>query len=232
MSVKRILIASSAVILVLGLGVAGTRDAVKTRDKIEFQEKTLETKESEIETLNVKYDKLNKNLDKASEDKTKNQEEIDRLQQEKEVLNQEKTDLEAQLQAKKEHQKKLAQASSGLVDKITGTQTVSASSYGADTIKDMIRNAAAKHGLSAERMLRVADCESTFNPNAVNRNYTAGGGNPSGLYQYLPETWNRIGGRSPYGAGNGPSSRFDVQHNINVTMWAWASGYSGEWACQ
>lgn len=95
-------------------------------------------------------------------------------------------------------------------------------------IQDYIIKMAGEYGLSAERMLRVAKCESGFDPSNVNYGYYAGGGNPSGLYQYLPETWTRIAGRSPYGVGD----VFNYIDNVNVTMWAWANGYSGEWACQ
>lgn len=95
-------------------------------------------------------------------------------------------------------------------------------------IQAYIVEQATAHGLDPQRMLRIAKCESGFNPGSVNRNYTAGGGNPSGIYQYLPETWKRIGGRSGYEA----TDVFNWQQNVRVTMWAFANGYSGEWACR
>lgn len=95
-------------------------------------------------------------------------------------------------------------------------------------IQNYIVEQATAHGLDPQRMLRIAKCESGFNPTNVNRNYYAGGGNPSGIYQYLPETWSRIGGRSGYEA----TDVFNWQQNVRVTMWAFANGYSGEWACR
>lgn len=101
-------------------------------------------------------------------------------------------------------------------------------SYGEGEIQNYISQKAIEYGLDPQRMLRIAKCESGFNPGAINKNYYAGGGNPSGLYQYLPETWSRIGGRSGLQADN----VFDWQQNVNVTMWAFANGYAGEWACK
>lgn len=95
-------------------------------------------------------------------------------------------------------------------------------------IQQYIHDQAVAVGLDPSRMLRIAKCESGFDPNAVNHNYYAGGGNPSGIYQYLPETWNRISSRSGLGVG----SVFDWQLNVRVTMWAYVNGYAGEWACK
>lgn len=95
-------------------------------------------------------------------------------------------------------------------------------------IQQYIYDQAVAHGLDPQRMLRIAYCESKFSPTAVNKDYYAGGGNPSGIYQYLPETWKRIGGRSGYEA----TDVFNWQQNVRVTMWAFANGYSGEWACK
>jgi len=95
-------------------------------------------------------------------------------------------------------------------------------------IKASIIKWADHYGLSSTRMLRIANCESTFRPSAVNYNYYAGGGHPTGLFQYLPETWNRIGSRSPYGVGD----IWNYEHQSRVTAWAFANGYAGEWACK
>ena len=94
-------------------------------------------------------------------------------------------------------------------------------------VESIVRAAARAHGIDPDYFVRIARCESTLNPNAVNYGYYAGGGHPTGLFQYLPETWNRIGGRSPYGVGN----VYSAQDQANVTAWAFANGYSGEWEC-
>lgn len=96
------------------------------------------------------------------------------------------------------------------------------------SIASIITVAANRYGIDPTRALRIAQCESGLNPRASNLNYYAGGGNPTGLFQYLPETWNRIGSRSPYGVGN----IYSAEDQANVTMWAWANGYAGEWECQ
>lgn len=228
MSVKRISFALVALVIVVGFGSIGVKDIANKRDKLEFQKVEIKDLKTELQEVNIKYDDITNKLEDAAKQKEADKAEIEKKEAEKQELEKQKQELEAQLQAKAEQKRKLAEASTRAIDRATSTQTA----YAAGSIQQMISTAAIKHGLDPARMLRIAKCESTFNPNAVNKNYYAGGGNPSGLYQYLPETWNRIGGRSPYGVGNGPSSRFDVQHNINVTMWAFANGYSGEWACK
>ena len=97
-----------------------------------------------------------------------------------------------------------------------------------EAIKAAITKYAKIHGISPSWLLRVAWCESRYNPRAVNYNYYAGGGHPSGLFQYLPETWRRIGSRSPYGIGN----IWNYEHQAKVTAWAFANGYAREWACK
>lgn len=227
MSVKRITIVSLSVLLLGAFIYFGAAEAVKTKDS-NLNVPVVELKTPEQE-LDEKYNHVTNELDKASKQREADKLELERKEAERVKAEEEKLKAQQELQAKREKQSTLAK----ITNKIAGVQTANASAqYSTAQIQDMIRTQAASHGLSAERMLRVANCESTFNPNAVNRNYTAGGGNPSGLYQYLPETWNRIGGRSPYGVGAGASSRFDVVHNIKVTMWAFANGYDKEWACK
>src|SRR5205085_2853814 len=54
---------------------------------------------------------------------------------------------------------------------------------GSSDIEAIIRDAAAAQGANAEQLLRVAYCESRYNPGA----YNASGA--SGLFQFLPSTW-------------------------------------------
>lgn len=235
MSVKRIYITAIVAILLTVVGILTISGTAKTDDRFKFdfglEKIEIKSPKNELKELNQKYEEVNKDLDETNKQQTSNQKEVEKLQLERDELLKQKQELEAQLQAKIENKRRLAEASAEVTKNIKPSGTANASSYSTESIKRMIAEAAVKHGLSPDRMLRIANCESTFNPNAVNKNYYAGGGNPSGLYQYLPETWNRIGGRSPYGRGAGPSSRFDAQHNINVTMWAFANGYGGEWEC-
>lgn len=96
------------------------------------------------------------------------------------------------------------------------------------SVESIVKQAAMTHKLDPDHFWAVAMCESSGNPSAINYSYYAGGGNPSGVFQFLPETWNRIAGRSPYGVGD----VFNAWDNAHVAAWAWANGYSGEWECQ
>lgn len=228
MSVKRITLVAIFMLIGGAFTYVGIADAVKTKDSLDFQQVELKSRNTEINQLNVKYEKLNTDLDKASQEKEVNQQEVDRLNKEKQDLEQQKKDLEAQLQAKLQQKSQMTLASAKAINTATGTQTASAMSGG--SLESIIRRESASRGLSGDYMVRVAMCESTMNPTAQNTGYTAGGGHPTGLYQYLPETWNRISSRSPYGTQPWGSVT-NGELNAMITVWAFANGYSGEWAC-
>jgi uncharacterized protein YabE (DUF348 family) len=99
-----------------------------------------------------------------------------------------------------------------------GTRTPPASAE----IETIIRDAAAAQGADAEQLLRVAYCESRFNPGA----YNASGA--SGLFQFLPSTWAANGVRAGY-AG---ASVFDPVASANVAAWMFARGQAGQWVCK
>lgn len=101
-------------------------------------------------------------------------------------------------------------------------------SYSTNGVRGIVAAAASKYGLNVDHFLSVVDCESSFNANAVNTSYYAGGGNPSGLMQFLPETWKRMSSQAGYSG----ASVFNPVANANVAAWAWANGHSGEWQCQ
>lgn len=93
-------------------------------------------------------------------------------------------------------------------------------------VETIIRNVARKYGISEDYFVNLARCESTLNPSSVNYGYYAGGGNPTGLFQYLPETWTRLSNQSGiYG------DIWNAQDNAELTGWAFANGHSKEWAC-
>ncbi len=83
-----------------------------------------------------------------------------------------------------------------------------------------------KYGIDPQRALRIAECESGFNPAAVNLGYSENG-NPSGLFQHLSGYWPARAAKYGY-AG---SSVFDAVANANVTMGMWRDGGAGQWAC-
>src|SRR5207245_2873381 len=99
-----------------------------------------------------------------------------------------------------------------------GTRTPPASAE----IEAIIRDAAAAQGADAEQLLRVAYCESRFNPGA----YNASGA--SGLFQFLPSTWAANSVRAGY-AG---ASAFDPVASANVAAWMFARGQAAQWVCR
>lgn len=117
------------------------------------------------------------------------------------------------------------------IDKPTDKPPVFARTTGGSgavgNIEQMVREQAIAHGLDPNYMVQVAMCESGLGRDLVNEGYYAGGGNPTGIFQFLPETWTRISGRSPYGIGN----ILNHAQNIKVASWAFANGYAGEWEC-
>jgi soluble lytic murein transglycosylase-like protein len=87
------------------------------------------------------------------------------------------------------------------------------------SIPDIIRAAFAPLGDGAVAWaLRVARCESGYNPHAV------GPGPYYGLFQFAPGTWSR----TPY-AG---SSWFDPVANANAAAWLYARSGPGQWGCK
>lgn len=89
-------------------------------------------------------------------------------------------------------------------------------------IEAIIRDAAAAQGADPEQLLRVAWCESRFNPGA----YNASGA--SGLFQFMPGTWAANSVRAGY-AG---ASVFDPVASANVAAWMFARGQAGQWQCR
>lgn len=91
--------------------------------------------------------------------------------------------------------------------------------YTRDEIIQIIYAAADKYGQPRSDMLRVAQCESVLDPNAVN---PASG--VSGLFQFLPSTW----ATTPYA----DEDIFDPVANAEAAGWMWANGRRNEWHCQ
>jgi len=86
-------------------------------------------------------------------------------------------------------------------------------------IQAIILDAFAPLGAAAQSWaLRVAKCESNYNPYAVNRSSGA-----SGLFQFLPSTW----AASPYHA----QSVFDPSANAHAAAWLYQRSGPGQWVC-
>ena len=93
---------------------------------------------------------------------------------------------------------------------------------GAAEIEAIIRDAATAQGADADQLLRVAYCESRYNPGA----YNASGA--SGLFQVLPSTWAANSVR----AGFAGASPFDPVAAANVAAWMFVRGQSYQWVCR
>jgi resuscitation-promoting factor RpfB len=93
---------------------------------------------------------------------------------------------------------------------------------GSSEIEQIIRDAAAAQGADPDQLLRVAYCESRYNPGA----YNASGA--SGLFQFLPSTWAANSVRAGF-AGTSP---FDPVAAANVAAWMFARGQAYQWVCR
>jgi uncharacterized protein YabE (DUF348 family) len=93
---------------------------------------------------------------------------------------------------------------------------------GSSEIEQIIRDAAAAQGADAEQLLRVAYCESRYNPGA----YNASGA--SGLFQFLPSTWAANSVR----AGFAGASVWDPVASANVAAYMFRLGQAGQWVCK
>ena len=79
-----------------------------------------------------------------------------------------------------------------------------------------IRDAATRHGVSADWLIDVMLCESGGDPYAVNP--VTG---DSGLFQYNPGTWYSWGG----------GDIWNPYEQIEMTAWAFSQGLADHWVC-
>lgn len=95
------------------------------------------------------------------------------------------------------------------------------------TPQEAIKKYAKEYGVSEEKMMRVAKCESAYNPKAFNPkdsdNLPA-----LGLYQYKIGTWNYFSKKA--GLKNPDIWNFD--HQAKVTAYAFSIGESRQWGCK
>ncbi len=87
-------------------------------------------------------------------------------------------------------------------------------------MQDLIRQAFAPLGAGAQAWaLRIARCESQYNPYAVNRSSGA-----AGLFQFLATTW--------AGTPQHASSPFDPTANSQAAAWLYQKYGAGQWSCR
>jgi hypothetical protein len=89
-------------------------------------------------------------------------------------------------------------------------------------IEAIIRAAAARWGADPTQLLRVAWCESRYNPSA----YNASGA--SGLFQFMPRTWAANSVRAGYSG----ASAFDPVASANTAAYMFRNGQAWQWTCK
>lgn len=94
----------------------------------------------------------------------------------------------------------------------------------AQSIEQIITNAAIRRGLDPLRLSAVATCESGHRLLAVGRDQELG------LFQFKPTTWEFISRVS--GLGYSIELIFDAEAQSEMAAWAFANGYGGWWSCQ
>ncbi|MDP9252565.1 MAG: G5 domain-containing protein [Chloroflexota bacterium] len=90
-------------------------------------------------------------------------------------------------------------------------------------IEAIIRSAAATWGADPSQLLRVAWCESHYNPLIVNARSGA-----AGLFQFMPATWLANSVRAGY-AG---ASVFDPVASANTAAFMFRNGQAWQWSCK
>jgi hypothetical protein len=93
-------------------------------------------------------------------------------------------------------------------------------SYGTGPVQDIITKAFTPYGPTAVAWgLRVAHCESGFNPRSYNP-----AGPYYGLFQFAMSTFKN----TPYGSGD----IYDPVANANAAAWKYANGGASAWGCR
>ncbi|MDO8563301.1 MAG: G5 domain-containing protein [Candidatus Limnocylindria bacterium] len=90
-------------------------------------------------------------------------------------------------------------------------------------IERIIRTAAARWSVDPEQLMRVAYCESRYDPYAFNPRAS-----DSGLFQFIPRTWAANSVRAGYGG----ASPFDAVANANTAAFMFGQDQAWQWTCK
>lgn len=104
----------------------------------------------------------------------------------------------------------------------------SGQSHSTEAVRAAIVKYARLYGVSETSLLRIAKCESNYNPRAVNYNYSVKGTHPSGLFQHVALYWPERAARY----GRSGASVFDYDAQADVTAQMFRDGGAGLWECK
>lgn len=96
---------------------------------------------------------------------------------------------------------------------------------GIETYQQKVEVGCATFGCNSDQLIRVMNCESGQNSNAINRREP---GQPSGLFQYKFQTWSSFTQK----AGIPNANIWDADAQIYTTTWAFSNNLSSHWACR
>lgn len=177
-----------------------------------------ESNYSKLETrrIEVQLDQNQKKIEELESRNSENEQQVKEANKKRRLLEEENKKLEAQRRAKAELKRRDAKVYAAEAEK---------PSIG--RVQSIIVAAANKYGVDANRMLRIAKCESTFNPSIEAPN-VIDGGHPSGLFQHVSTYWPARAKR--YGWKG--ASVFNAQANAEVTAQMFKENLWHLWECK
>lgn len=171
----------------------------------------------EAHRIKIELKDNNQKIQKLENSKYETEQQVKQSENKRRQLEKENDKLKAQLQAKaqlKEKRGAVAYAAEVPKPKVGSIQAI-------------IVAAANKYGVSASKMLRMASCESSYNPGEIASNFIDGG-HPAGLFQHVTTYWPARAAK--YGWPG--ASVFNAKANAEVTAQMLRDGLGGLWECQ
>lgn len=151
-------------------------------------------------------------------------------QQQKLEIEQKIKELEAKLQAKKDAQeaqkRSLAQR---VVDTIVPAAQASEVPQNASDNYSLVTKWANHYGIDPSWLHRVVKCESGYRSDAVNGSYWAGGSTPTGIAQFLADTYIANARRIGLPAQD---DRLNPDRSLQVMAYMFSIGQWTQWACR
>lgn len=204
--------------IILGIAMVITIAVTQVKKMDATQKANIQRYQSELKVEQEKHQREIEAQDKASQEK---------IEQQKKELESEIERLRQEVSAKKA--KTLADAQKAAQSVATKVvPQAKAASVPAGSVQEIIVKWANYYGVDPNMLLRIAKCESGFNPNAINRNYSVNGTHPSGLFQHVAVYWPARAAK--YGVPG--ASVFDADANARVTAGMFRDGQASAWECK